>query len=61
MAEKKKPNRRIAALGDAEPEDVFRKMFKEADEKIRPELRQRPKNQSGAKGGKPNAQNDKSA
>ena len=57
MAEKKKPNKRIAALGDAEPEDVFRKMFKEADEKVRPELRQRPKHQSNEKRGKRNARN----
>ena len=57
MTDKKKPNRRIAALGDAEPEEVFRKIFKEADEKIRPELRQRPKQQSNEKGGKRNARN----
>ena len=58
MADKKE--KRIAALGDAEPEDVFRKVFREADKKIRPELR-RSKNQSSAKGGKRNAQEDKSA
>ena len=55
---KKDEPKRIAALGDAEPEDVFRKMFREADKKIRPELRQRPKHQGR---GKRNAQEDKSA
>lgn len=39
MAEKKKPNKRIAALGDAEPEQVFERMFRRADEKVNPKLR----------------------
>ncbi len=41
MAEKKK--KRVAVLNDAEPEEVFRKMFQEADKKIRPELRNKPR------------------
>lgn len=57
MAEKKKANRKIVALGDAEPEDVFREMFREADKKIRPELRKRPEQQGREKR---NAQEDKS-
>lgn len=51
MTEKKRQSeQRVVALGDAEPEDVFRKMFREADKKIRPELRRQRKGKKGAKG-----------
>lgn len=38
-----KKKRRVAVLNDSEPEEVFRKMFQEADKKIRPELRNKPR------------------